>query len=63
MIEEAHRKENKKTDITPKIEDQMEINITITIKTINGIETERQNDDPPGIDDYEYTSDSSNEDQ
>ena len=61
MIEEAHRHENKKTDITPKIEEQMEINITITIKTINSIETERQNDDPPGID--ENTSDSSNEDQ
>ena len=30
---------------------------------INNIETERQNDDPPGIDDYEYTSESSNEDQ
>ena len=30
---------------------------------INNIETERQNDDPPGIDDYKYTSESSNEDQ
>ena len=30
---------------------------------IINIETERQNDDPPGIDDYEYTSESSNEDQ
>ena len=33
MIEEVHCKENKMTDITPKIEEQMEINITITIKT------------------------------
>ena len=30
---------------------------------INNIDTDRQNDDPPGIDDYEYTSESSNEDQ
>ena len=30
---------------------------------INNIETDRQNDDSPGIDDYEYTSESSNEDQ
>ena len=30
---------------------------------INNIETERQNDYPPGIDDYEYTFESSNEDQ
>ena len=30
---------------------------------INSIEAERQNEDPPGIDEYEYTSDSSNEDQ
>ena len=30
---------------------------------INNIETERQNDDPPGIDDYEYTSEPSSEDQ
>ena len=30
---------------------------------INNIETERQNDDPTGIDYYEYTSETSNEDQ
>ena len=30
---------------------------------ITNIETDRQNDDPPQIDDYEYTSESSNEDQ
>ena len=30
---------------------------------INNIESERQNDDPPGIGNYEYTSGSSNEDQ
>ena len=30
---------------------------------INNIDTERQNDDAPGIDDYEYTPESSNEDQ
>ena len=30
---------------------------------INNVEIERQNEDPPGIDDYEYTSESSNEDQ
>ena len=30
---------------------------------INNIDTDRQNDDPPGIDDYEYKSESSNEDQ
>ena len=30
---------------------------------INNIDTDRQNDDPPRIDDYEYTSESSNEDQ
>ena len=30
---------------------------------INNIETDRPNDDPPGIDEYEYTSESSNEDQ
>ena len=30
---------------------------------INNIETDRQNEDPPGIDEYEYTSESSNEDQ
>ena len=30
---------------------------------INNIEIDRQNDDPPGIDNYEYTSQSSNEDQ
>ena len=27
------------------------------------METDRQNDDPPGVDDYEYTSESSNEEQ
>ena len=30
---------------------------------INNVETERQNDDPPGIDENEYTSESSNENQ
>ena len=30
---------------------------------INNIHTKTQNDDPPGIDEYEYTSESSNEDQ
>ena len=30
---------------------------------IINIETDRQNEDPPGIDEYEYTSESSNEDQ
>ena len=30
---------------------------------INNIEAQTQNDDPPGIDEYEYTSESSNEDQ
>ena len=30
---------------------------------INNIGTDRQNDEPPGIDDYEYTSESSNDDQ
>ena len=30
---------------------------------INNIDTDRQNDDPPGIDNYEYTSESSKEDQ
>ena len=32
-------------------------------KSINNIHTKTQNDDPPGIDEYEYTSESSNEDQ
>ena len=30
---------------------------------INNIKSEKQNDDPPGIDEYEYTSESSDEDQ
>ena len=30
---------------------------------INNIETDRQKEDPPGIDEYEYTSELSNEDQ
>ena len=30
---------------------------------INNVETDRPNEDPPGIDEYEYTSESSNEDQ
>ena len=30
---------------------------------INNIESEKQNDDPPGIDEYEYTSQSSDEEQ
>ena len=30
---------------------------------INNVESDKQNDDPPGIDEYEYTSESSDEDQ
>ena len=50
-------------DIIQEIEEQTEINTTIKKNRISNIETERQHDDPPGIDDYENTSESSNEDQ
>ena len=56
------------TDIIIKNDAMMETDITIIIiiiiaKTINNVESDKQNDDPPGIDEYEYTSESSDEDQ
>ena len=64
MTEETQRKENKMIDIIQKIEEQTGNKYNNNNKNrINNIETERQNDDPPGIDNYEYTFESSNEDQ
>ena len=37
--------------------------VMINITAINNVDTSTQNDDPTGIDEYEYTSESSNEDQ
>ena len=60
---------HKKTiaDIIIKNDAMMETDITITIiiiaYRINNVESDKQNDDPPGIDEYEYTSESSDEDQ
>ena len=38
-------------------------NNTNSKNRINNVESDKQNDDPPGIDEYEYTSESSDEDQ
>ena len=64
-IEEIRHIESKITDINQKTEEQMETNNNNKNNKgrINNIETDRQNEDPAGIDEYEYTSESSNEDQ
>ena len=63
MTEDTQRKENKMTDIIQKTEEQTEKIQQYQKNRINNIDTDRQNDDPPGIDDYKYTSGSSNDDQ
>ena len=58
-----HQTENKITDSLQEIETMIEtIMITAKKNRANNVDTSTQYDDQPGIDEYEYTSDSSNED-
>ena len=63
-IEQVHKIENKAIDTNQEIAVKTEIvTIASKINRINNTEGQTQNNDPPGIDENEYSSESSNEDQ
>ena len=59
----SHREQNNRHQLKDGRRDGNKYNNSNNKGRINNIETDRQNEDPPGIDEYEYTSESSNEDQ
>ena len=59
----SHREQNNRHQSKDGRTDGNKYNKNNRKGRINNIETDRQNEDPPGIDEYDYTSESSNEDQ
>ena len=59
----SHREQNQRNYSTERRNEGNKYNNNNNESRINSIKSEKQNDDPPGIDEYEYTSESSDEDQ
>ena len=59
----SHRDQNNRHQSKDERTDGYKHNNNNNKGRINNRETDRPNEDPPGIDEYEYTSESSNEDQ
>ena len=59
----SQREENQRNYSTERRNEGNKYNNDNNKNRINNIKSEKQNDDPPGIDEYEYTSELSDEDQ
>ena len=59
----SHREQNNRHHSKDGRTDGNRYNNNHNKARINNVETDRPNEDPPGIDEYKYTSESSNEDQ
>ena len=59
----SQREQNQRNYSTERRNEGNKYNNNNNKNRINSIKSEKQNDDPPGIDEYEYTSESSDEDQ
>ena len=59
----SQREQNQRNYSTERRNEANKYNNNNNKNRINNIKSEKQNDDPPGIDEYEYTSESSDEDQ
>ena len=59
----SQREQNQRNYSTEQRNEGNKYNNNNNKNRINTIKSEKQNDDPPGIDEYEYTSESSDEDQ
>ena len=59
----SQREQNQRNYSTERRNEGNKYNNNNNKNRINNIKSEKQNDDPPGTDEYEYTSESSDEDQ